>query len=112
MEFPHLFSPITINKMTAKNRIVMTAMHLGYTPDGEVTEQLAAFYARRAKGGVGLIMVGGCPIDEFSGMSSMIGLNHDRFIPGLQKLTRAVQAGGPVLTRKDACDTVVSIHVF
>ena len=94
MEFPNLFSPITINGMTLKNRIVMTAMHLGYTPEGEVTDRLIHFYERRAKGGVGLIIVGGCPIDDYSGMPSMVCINDDRFIPGLQRLTRAVKAGG------------------
>ena len=91
MDFPHLFSPITIQNMELKNRIVMTAMHLGYTPQGEVTDQLVNFYAERAKGGVGLAIVGGCPIDEFGGMVGMISLNDDRFIPGLKRLTDAVK---------------------
>ena len=94
MDFPNLFSPIKINRMELKNRIVMTAMHLGYTPQGEVTDRLVDFYALRAQGGVGLIVVGGCPIDEMGGMVGMIGLNDDRFIPGLERLTRAVQEGG------------------
>ena len=93
-EYPFLFSPIQINRMHVKNRIVMTAMHLGYTPQGEVTDQIVEFYAERSRGGVGLIIVGGCPIDEFSGMLGMIALNHDRFIPGLQRLTSAVKQGG------------------
>jgi 2,4-dienoyl-CoA reductase (NADPH2) len=63
MQFPYLFSPIKINTMNLKNRIVMTAMHLGYTT-------------------------------EFGGMSSMICINHDRYVPGLQKLTRVVHEGG------------------
>jgi 2,4-dienoyl-CoA reductase-like NADH-dependent reductase (Old Yellow Enzyme family)/thioredoxin reductase len=94
MTFPYLFSPIEINGMELKNRIVMTAMHLGYTPEGTVTDQLIAFYSLRAKGGVGLIIVGGCPIDEYGGMSSMIGINDDRFIPGLRKLTDGVKRNG------------------
>jgi len=94
MTFPRLFSPITVKSMQLKNRIVMTAMHLGYTPTGEVTERLIDFYTARAKGGVGLIVVGGCPIDEYGGMPGMIGLSHDRFIPGLEKLTQAVKADG------------------
>ncbi|MFP3913199.1 MAG: FAD-dependent oxidoreductase, partial [Desulfobacteraceae bacterium] len=94
MDFPYLFSPIKINRMELKNRIVMTAMHLGYTPQGEVTDRLVDFYALRAQGGVGLIVVGGCPIDEMGGMVGMIGLNDDRYIPGLERLTRAVQEGG------------------
>jgi 2,4-dienoyl-CoA reductase (NADPH2) len=97
MEFPNLFSPITINAMTLKNRIVMAAMHLGYTPEGEVTERLVRFYERRAEGGVGLIIVGGCPIDEYGGMPSMVCINDDRFIPGLQRLTRAVKGGGATI---------------
>ena len=94
MEFPHLFSPITIRNMELKNRIVMTAMHLGYTPQGKVTDQLIDFYAERARGGVGLVIVGGCPIDEFGGMIGMIGLYDDRFISGLQQLTHAVKDHG------------------
>ena len=94
MKYPHLFSPITIRSMTLRNRIVMTAMHLGYTPTGEVTERLIEFYRARAKGGAGLIVVGGCPIDEYAGMPNMIGLFDDRFVPGLKQLTGAVKAEG------------------
>ena len=94
MEFPNLFSPITINNMTLKNRIVMTAMHLGYTPEGTVTDRLIDFYTLRAEGGVGLCIVGGCPIDEYGSMSNMIHLNDDRYVPGLRKLTGAVQTAG------------------
>jgi len=35
MEFPFLFSPIKINQMELKNRIVMTAMHLHYDDDND-----------------------------------------------------------------------------
>ena len=94
MEFPYLFSPIKINTMELKNRIVMTAMHLGYTPEGDVTDRLIDFYARRAKGGVGLIIVGGCPIDEFGGMAGMISIHDDQYIPGLRQLTEAVKNNG------------------
>lgn len=94
MEYPILFSPITVNRMTLKNRIVMTAMHLGYTPEGEVTDRLVDFYEARARGGVGLIIVGGCPVDEYGGMRSMIALDEDRFIPGLKRLTDAVKGSG------------------
>jgi len=94
MEFRYLFSPIRINKTEIKNRIVMTAMHLGYTPEGVVTDRLVEFYRMRAKGGVGLIIVGGCTIDEYAGMASMIGLSDDKFIPGLKRLCETVKAEG------------------
>lgn len=95
--YPHLFSPVTINGIDLPNRIVMTAMHLGYTPEGTVTDRLIDFYVPRAQSGVGLIIVGGCPIDEYAGMANMICLYEDRFLPGLERLTSAVHdAGGRI----------------
>lgn len=89
-----LFSPMRIGGMELKNRIVMPAMHLMYTPDGYVTDRLTAFYSERAAGGAGLIIVGGCSIDEYSGGSELIGLSRDEFIPGLRNLTDAVRING------------------
>jgi 2,4-dienoyl-CoA reductase (NADPH2) len=94
MEFPHLFSPININNVELKNRVVLTAMHLGYTPEGRVTDRFTDFYTVRAKGGVGLIIVGGCLIDEYAGAGSMLRIDEDRFIPGLKTLTDSVKAEG------------------
>ncbi|MCD6569977.1 MAG: FAD-dependent oxidoreductase [Deltaproteobacteria bacterium] len=90
----NLFTPITIGKLKLKNRIVMPAMHLNYTPEGEVTDRLVAFYEERARGGVALIIVGGCIIDEYSGGKNMINISDDRFIPGLKRLTNTVHSGG------------------
>ena len=94
MEFPNLFSPIVVNGMELKNRIVMTAMHLGYTPEGFVTDRIVDFYRVRAKGGVGLIIVGGCPIDDQGSMSGMIRIDEDTYIPGLSKLTEMIKGEG------------------
>ena len=94
MNFPHLFSPIAINRLVLKNRIVMSAMHLGYATGGEVTDRLVNFYAARARGGVGLIIVGGCPIDPYGSMADMIAIYDDRFLSGLEKLTHVVHAEG------------------
>jgi 2,4-dienoyl-CoA reductase (NADPH2) len=94
MKYPHLFSPIQVNTMVLKNRIVMTAMHLGYTPGGQVTDRLVGFYALRARGGAGLIIVGGCTIDPWAGMADMISIKDDTFLPGLERLASAVKGGG------------------
>lgn len=92
--FPNLFSSININSLELKNRIVMTAMHLGYTPEGFVSDRLISFYRARAKGGVGLIIIGGCPIDDQGSMSGMIRIDDDRYIPGLKKLTESIKKEG------------------
>ncbi|MGD9032683.1 MAG: NADH:flavin oxidoreductase, partial [Desulfobacteraceae bacterium] len=94
MAFPHLFSPIKINNVELKNRVVLTAMHLFYTPEGRVTDRLTDFYTVRARGGVGLIIVGGCRIDAYGGAGSMLRIDDDRFIPGLRTLVDAVKAEG------------------
>lgn len=89
-----LFTPIRIGKLELRNRIVMTGMHLNYTPDGFVTQKLVDFYRERARGGVGLIILGAGAIDEYSGGRIMIGLDDDKFIPGLAKLASAVHRYG------------------
>ncbi|MCP3900842.1 MAG: NADH:flavin oxidoreductase, partial [Desulfobacteraceae bacterium] len=57
----HLFKPIQIGNFEAKNRILMSAMSInfGVDDDGYVTEQLTEYLAERAKGGTGMILVGG-----------------------------------------------------
>lgn len=91
---PTLLTPISIGSMHLRNRIVMPAMHLHYTPEGSVTEKLIDFYAERAAGGAGLLLVGGCGIDPYSAGKQIIGLDDDRFIPGLKRFTDAVHAHG------------------
>lgn len=88
-----LLSSIKIGQMELKNRVVMPAMHLGYVNDGFVTDKLVQFYRERARGGVGLIIVGGCTIDEH-GQGTMVKINDDKYIPGLADLTRAVHDEG------------------
>lgn len=89
-----LFQPIKIGNMELRNRIVMPAMHLSYTVDGQVNDRLIDFYVERAKGGAGLIIVGGCAIDQVGGGPFMVRLDHPRYLTGLAKLTKAVQAHG------------------
>jgi 2,4-dienoyl-CoA reductase (NADPH2) len=57
--YPHLLSPLDLGFTTLKNRVLMGSMHTGLeeAPDGYA--RMAAFYAERAKGGVGLIVTGG-----------------------------------------------------
>ncbi len=57
--YPHLLAPLDLGFTTLKNRVLMGSMHTGLeeAPDGFA--RLAAFYAERARGGVGLIVTGG-----------------------------------------------------
>ncbi|MFO7803926.1 MAG: FAD-dependent oxidoreductase [Desulfovermiculus sp.] len=89
-----LFTPVQINSLQVTNRVYLPAMHLNMADQGKVTEQIKAFYARRACGGAGLICVGYATIDEQSGSSLNIGAHKDEFIPGLQELAQTIQKGG------------------
>jgi len=57
--YPHLLAPLDLGFTRLANRVLMGSMHTGLEelPDGP--ERLAAFYAARARGGVGLIVTGG-----------------------------------------------------
>ncbi len=57
--YPHLFEPLNLGFTTLKNRTIMGSMHTGLeeAPDG--FERLAAYFAERAAGEVGLIVTGG-----------------------------------------------------
>ncbi|MCO5387214.1 MAG: FAD-dependent oxidoreductase [Desulfosporosinus sp.] len=89
-----LFSPAKIGTLQLRNRLVMTPMHLGYSPKGEVNDQLIEFYRARARGGVGLIIVGGCGIDRIGNAFGMTQIDDDRYIPGLRQLVDAVHTEG------------------
>ncbi len=89
-----LFEPISINRMKVKNRINMPAMHLNMCRDFEVTDQMVAFYAERAKGGAGMITVGYATVDEYSGAPLCLGAHRDAFIPGLTRLADVIQSNG------------------
>ncbi len=86
-----LLEPISIGPVELKNRVVMTAMHLNYTPNGYVSDQFIDFYVARARGGSGLIVVGGAEInDQSSGIDLMLSIKDDSCLPGLRKFTDAI----------------------
>lgn len=90
-----LFQPINIGPVSLPNRVVMTAMHLNYTPNGEVTDRFIEFYRARARGGAGFIIIGGADInDQASGMDFMLSIKDDRNIPGLKRFVDAIHAEG------------------
>ncbi|PIB36019.1 NADPH-dependent 2,4-dienoyl-CoA reductase [Reichenbachiella sp. 5M10] len=57
--YPHLFAPLDLGFTTLKNRSLMGSMHTGLEETKNGFERMAAFYAERARGGVGLIVTGG-----------------------------------------------------
>src|SRR6204780_198475 len=54
-----LFAPFTLGNLHLANRIVMAPMTRSFSPDGVPTDDVSAYYRRRAEGGVGLIVTEG-----------------------------------------------------
>ncbi|MFD0368044.1 FAD-dependent oxidoreductase [Streptomyces sp. NPDC127114] len=62
--YPHLLSPLDLGFTTLPNRVLMGSMHVGLEEAEHGFERMAAFYAERARGGVGLIVTGGISPNE------------------------------------------------
>ncbi|MFJ4338270.1 FAD-dependent oxidoreductase [Streptomyces sp. NPDC088915] len=62
--YPHLLSPLDLGFTTLPNRVIMGSMHVGLEEAEHGFARMAAFYAERARGGVGLIVTGGIAPNE------------------------------------------------
>lgn len=97
--YPHLFAPLEVAHLTLPNRVIMGSMHIGLEEERNGMEGLAAFYAERARGGVGLIVTGGISPNR----RGALGPGGARMAPGKRVrehrvITQAVhEAGGRIL---------------
>lgn len=82
MKFLKLFEPIEIKNVEIRNRIVMPAMALNFSRDGGINDKIVNFYVERAKGGAGLIIIGGAGVEPRGGGPTMFAIHDDKFIPG------------------------------
>jgi 2,4-dienoyl-CoA reductase-like NADH-dependent reductase (Old Yellow Enzyme family)/thioredoxin reductase len=92
-----LFQPIKVGQMSIRNRVVMPAMGTCFaTEDGFVTEPQVSYYARRAEGGVGLVIVETTCIDNPTGRTIpfQLCIDDDKYISALNKLADRVQSHG------------------
>lgn len=98
-----LAQPIGINGLTLDNRIVMGPMNaLEPNKDGSASAQTIAFLEARARGGVGMIIVGGIAATtraaEEAPFKPLLRFDQDDLIPGLAKASAAIHAHGvPVI---------------
>jgi 2,4-dienoyl-CoA reductase-like NADH-dependent reductase (Old Yellow Enzyme family) len=94
-----LFTPFALNGVELPNRFVMAPMTRARSPGGVAGDDLAQYYARRARGGVGLIITEGIWIDEPSAsyMANVPVLGRADQLQGLGRVADAVhEAGGRV----------------
>jgi 2,4-dienoyl-CoA reductase (NADPH2) len=87
VKFVKLFEPITINHLTIKNRVVMPAMALAYTDNYTFSNRYKAFYRERARGGVGLMIIGPIAIDKVGSTPFMPSLFDNKYIGPIREFT-------------------------
>ncbi len=95
--YPNLLRPLDLGHVTLPNRVLMGSMHTGLEETGDWA-RVAAFYAERAEGGVGLIVTGGmAPNAEGGVFPGAAGLFTDADIANHARVTGAVHdAGGRI----------------
>lgn len=90
-----LLRPFSSTKLQLKNRVVMAPMTRSFCPQGCPQADVAAYYARRASGGVGLIITEGSLIDEpAAGNDPRVPLFHGNALQGWEAVVKAVHAAG------------------
>ena len=96
--YPNLLQPLDLGFTTLKNRVLMGSMHTGLEEEKDGFKKMAAYYAARATGGVGLMVTGGVAPNRAGWVSPFsIRLAKASQIKDHQIVTSAVhQAGGKI----------------
>lgn len=105
-KYPHLFQPLTVKTMYLRNRTVMPPIGTNFAGlGGEMKDDHISYYAQRAKGGVGLIILENVCVDYPSGTNgtTQLRIDNDQYLPGLFRFTEAMRSYG-------ACTSVQLNH--
>ncbi|WP_254769204.1 FAD-dependent oxidoreductase [Salinilacihabitans rarus] len=100
-----LFEPTTIGEMDVRNRLVMPPMGTNYADEnGAVTERMLDYYAERARGGVGMVVVEVAAVEYPAGkaITRQLRIDDDKYVAGLSRLADRIGAHG--------ARSVVQIH--
>lgn len=92
-KYPILFSPLDLGFTTIKNRALMGSMHTGLEELENGFERMAAYFAERARGGVGLIITGGISPNLEGGAGAK--LSNDDEVAEHRLVTEAVHGADP-----------------
>jgi 2,4-dienoyl-CoA reductase (NADPH2) len=91
--YPHVFAPLDLGFTRLKNRILMGSMHTGLEEAENGFERMAAYYAERARGGVGMIITGGIAPNTQAGVGGKLSTPAEAEQHRL--ITEAVHAADP-----------------
>lgn len=92
-----LFEPIKIGPVSIKNRLALAPTNTNYSDNHLVGDQTLAWYATRAKGGLGLIIFEATPVSPKAAETSIYNIHHfwePEHIPGMRRLVETVHSYG------------------
>lgn len=96
--FPHLLSPLSIGRITVRNRAFSSAHGTGFGGNGMLTERHIEYHRARARGGIGLIVIEATSIDDSPIGAGVSGANlrntSDAVLPLYRRIAEAVHAEG------------------
>ena len=92
-KYPKLFSPLKVGNVTIKNRAIMGSMHTGLEEEADGHHRMGAFFAERARGGIGMIITGGISPNEEGGPGAK--LSNAEEVARHRVITDAVHEAGP-----------------
>lgn len=98
MSVDALFRPFTIKNLTLPNRIVMAPMTRSFSPGGVPTDDVAAYYRRRAEGGVGLIVTEGTVVERPAARNdAKVPVFHGQALPAWREVVDQVHSVGGLI---------------
>ena len=104
--YSNLLSPLDLGHTQLKNRVISGSMHTGLEDRFWQFPKLAAYFAERARGGVGLIVTGGFNPNKKGWFYPFSGLFNSRFdVMNHRKVTDAVHREGGKIALQDRKST-------
>ena len=91
--YPHLFAPLDLGFTQLKNRALMGSMHTGLEEAEDGPQRMAAYFAERARGGVGMIITGGFSPNAEGGLGAKLSTPEES--DAHRTITQAVHAVDP-----------------
>jgi 2,4-dienoyl-CoA reductase-like NADH-dependent reductase (Old Yellow Enzyme family)/thioredoxin reductase len=95
--FPHLFEPLELKGHTLRNRVVWLPHLTGYSHNGGISDRHIAYYAERARAGVGMIILGCETVNPKYTNGLRVNAFDPASVPGYRRLSDAVHEHGTVL---------------
>ena len=95
--FPRLFSPVSLGRIEAKNRVMRVATTCNLAVGNRISDRQLAFYQAIARGGPGSIVTENMRVTPVGAAPNVLVASERGAIPGFQKLAQAIHSEGALL---------------